>query len=103
MHVLYANQIFGAYPGGYDFKVFIAPFFLIGLELFLWFKMFRYAVHPARIFAGVVGLYILLMIVFVNAVVSDLYDRDINDFVLYLYAYTGFGHMAYALLGKEGS
>lgn len=102
LHILNANQIIGAYPGGYDFKVFIAPFFLIGLELFLWFKMFRYPTHPARIFAGVVGLYILLMIVFVNVVVSDMYDHNVNNFVLFIYTYTGFGHAAYALFGKEG-
>ena len=102
VHVLYANQIIGAYPAGYDFKVFIAPFFLIGLELFLWFKMFRYPAHPARMFAGVIGLYIWLMVIFVNLVVSDLYERDVNYIVLLIYGYAGLGHLAYAVFGKEG-
>ena len=101
LHILYASQIIGAYPGGYDFKVFVAPFFLIVMEIFLWFKMFRYCKHPARIFAGVVGLYIWLMVVLVNVIVTDLYDYEVNNYVLLLYAYAGFGHVAYALFGKE--
>lgn len=102
IHVLYANQIIGAYPAGYNFKVLLAPIPLIGVELFLWFKMFRFPTHPARMFAGVIGLYILLMVVFVNIVVEDLYDRDINNIVLLIYGYAGLGHIAYALFGKEG-
>ena len=102
IHVLHANQIINAYPSGYNFKVLLAPFFLIGVELFLWFKMFRYPTHPARMFAGVIGLYIWLMVVFVNIVVSGLYDRDINNIVLLIYGYAGLGHIAYALFGKEG-
>ena len=74
IHILFANQIIGAYPAGYNFKVLLAPFSLIGVELFLWFKMFRVPTHPARMFAGVIGLYILLMVVFVNIVVEGLYD-----------------------------
>ena len=58
MHHLYGNQIIGAYPAGNDFKVFVAPYFLMGLELFLCFKVFRYHAHPVRMFAGVVGLYL---------------------------------------------
>ena len=101
IYVLSAKQIIDSYPGGYGIKVFVGPFFLFGGELFLWLKMFRYSVHPSRIFAGLVGLYILLMIVFVNAVVADLYDRDVNIFLLILYSYAGLGHIAYALFGKE--
>ena len=40
MHHLYVNQIIGAYPAGNDFKVYAAPYFLMGLELFLCFKCF---------------------------------------------------------------
>lgn len=100
-HVLYANQIIGNYPGGYDFKVFIAPFFLLGLEYFLWLKMFRYPVHPARMFAALIGLYIFFMVIIVNAIVADLYDKDINNFVLVLYGYAALGHISFALFGRE--
>ncbi len=64
--------------------------------------MFRYPAHPARMFAGVIGLYIWLMVIFVNLVVSDLYDRNVNYIVLLIYGYAGLGHLAYAVFGKEG-
>lgn len=102
LHVLYAEQIIGGYPAGYNFKVLLGPFTLLGLELFLWFKMFRFPTHPARMFAGVMGLYILLMLVFVNILIKDLYVRDINNIELLMYGYVGLGHIAYALFGKEG-
>lgn len=101
LHVLGAEQIIGSYPAGYDYRLLIAPFFLLGFELFLWFKMFRYAAHPSRLFAGVVGAYILLMIVFVNLIVADMNDTEINGFVLFLYAYAGLGHLLYSVFGKE--
>lgn len=100
-HVLYAEQIIGSYAAGYDYRLLIAPFFLLGFELFLWFKMFRYAAHPSRLFAGVVGAYILLMIVFVNLVVADLNDDQVNGLILLLYAYAGTGHLFYAVFGRE--
>jgi len=100
-HLLHADQIIGAYPGGYDFKVFVAPFFLLGLELFLWFQMFRWQRHPARIFAGIVGGYIWLMVILVGLLVADVYDKDQNAWVLLIYGYAGIGHLAYAFLGKE--
>ena len=101
LHVLYANQVIGSYAAGYDYRVLVAPFFLFGLELFLWLKMFRYAVHPARMFAGVVGAYIMLMVVFVNVVVADMTGNDVSGVHLLLYAYAGMGHLVYALLGAE--
>ena len=101
LHILQAEQIIGSYAAGYDYRILIAPFFLLGFELFLWFKMFRYAAHPSRIFAGIIGAYILLMIVFVNLVVADMNDIEIESFMLLLYAYTGIGHFFYALFGRE--
>ena len=101
-HVLYANQVLGAYPAGYSMKVLIGPMFLLGVELYLWFKMFRYPIHPARMFAAVIGLYILLMVVVVNLAVADLYDRDINNTTLLIYGFAGLGPIMYALFGKQG-
>ena len=101
LHVLQAEQIIGSYPAGYDYRILIAPFFLLGFELFLWFKMFRYAAHPSRMFAGIIGAYILLMIVFVNLVVADMNDTEADGSLLLLYAYAGIGHLFYALFGRE--
>ena len=77
------------------------PFFLIAGELFLWFRMFRQARHPARIFAGLVGGYIFLMVVLVNALVAEIYDRTLPATQLWLYAFSGFGHCVYAFFGRE--
>lgn len=93
----------GAYSGGYDFKVFIAPFFLLFFEIFLWFKMFKWCAAPARIFAGLVGLYIFLMVILVNYIVADLYDHELQVVNIWLYAFAGLGHLAYAFFGKENS
>ena len=100
-HILISNEIMGKYPGGFDFKVFISPFLLLCAELFLWFKMFRYFSHPSRIFAGLIGGYVLLMTIFVNLVVSDLYNTEIPKLTLWLYFYVCFGHFVYAFFGKE--
>lgn len=101
VRIMTAENILGAYPGGYDLRVLLAPFLLLSAELFLRFRFFRRPRPPARIFAGFVGVYILLMIVFVNLVVSDLYDREASALRLWLYAYAGGGHLAFAFLGKE--
>ena len=103
VHIAHANQIIGAYPAGYDYKVLLAPFFLLGLELFLWLRMFRYAVHPARLFAGVVGAYVLFMVVVVNIIVADMNDTEMSGWLLFLYAYVAVGHLTYALFGDEFS
>ena len=100
VHVLDAAMIVGAYPAGYNIKVLIAPFFLTGMELLLWFGLFRHARRPALVFAAVVGTYILLMIVLVNWIVADLYNRDVNGVVLLIYGYAGLGHLVYAVLGR---
>ena len=101
VHVIQSQEILDAYPGGYDIKVLIAPFMLLVAELFLWFKLFRWPCHPARIFAGLLGLYIWLMVIIVNLLVADLYDRELPDLILWLYAYAGTGHLLFALFGRE--
>jgi hypothetical protein len=63
--------------------------------------MFRWSRHPSRIFAGIIGAYIWLMVIFVNVVVANLYDRDISIGMLWLYAYTGGGHLAYAFFWER--
>lgn len=95
------DQVIGAYPAGYDFKVFLGPFFLAGFELFLWFRMFIHEREPARIFAGIMGAYILLMIIFVNLIVADLYEREVPVLVVWLYVYAGVCHLAYAFFGRQ--
>lgn len=101
IHAMNARKIIDAYPGGYGVRVFIAPFFLIAGELFLWFRMFHPARHPARIFAGLVGGYIFLMVVLVNALVAEVYDRTLPTTLLWLYVFSGFGHFVYAFLGRD--
>ena len=105
IHVIKANSIINAYPSGYGFRVFIAPFFLLILQVFLWFKMFRWSHYPARIFAGIIGAYIWLMVIFVNLVIVDLYGSDYSYnqplTFLWLYAYAGIGYLAYAFFGRE--
>lgn len=100
-HVFQAEHLFDAYPGGYASRVFIAPFFLFFLALFLWFRMFRWQQRPARIFAGLIGGYIWIMVIFVNLVVADLYDREFSAALAWLYACSGSGHLLYAFFGKE--
>lgn len=89
------------YPGGFDFKVFIGPFFLLCIELFLWFKMFRHLSHPSRMIAGLIGCYIIFMMVFVNLIISDLYDTQSSKSLIWLYLYASFGHFVYAFFGEE--
>ncbi len=101
IHVNNAGEILTSYPGGYAMKVFIAPFFLLGFELFLWFRMFRPARHPARIFAGLIGGYIFLMVVLVNGLIAEVYDRTLPATLLWLYAISGTGHLYYAFFGRE--
>ena len=103
IHANNAGEILTSYPGGYAMRVFIAPFFLLGFELFLWFKMFRRSRPPARIFAGIMGAYILLMIVLVNALIAEVYESDLPAKLLWLYAFSGIGHFVYAFFGRERS
>jgi hypothetical protein len=100
-HVMEADSIMGAYPGGYGARVFIAPLFLLLFELFLWFRLFRWSRHPARLFAGIIGAYIWLMVIFVNLVTADLYGRELSPALWWLYAYAGAGHVLFALFGRE--
>ena len=101
VHAIHSQEILDAYPGGYDIKVLIAPFVLFCAEIFLWFKMFRWPSHPARIFAGLIGLYIWLMIILVNVLTADLYDRELPSYFLWLYVYAGTGHLLFAIVGRE--
>ena len=100
-HVVNADGIVSAYPGGYGFRVFVAPFMLLGFQLFFWFRYYQRARPPARILAGLIGGYILLMIVLVNALVAEVYDRSLPETVLWLYACTSIGHLAFALFGRD--
>lgn len=95
-----ATRIVDGYPGGYGIKVLLAPFILLGFELTLWLKLFRYNAHPARLFSGLMGINILI-IIFINLIVADLYDRNINYIELLILCYSSLGHLAYALFGKE--
>ena len=99
--VVNADGIQSAYPGGYGFRVFVAPFMLLGFQLFFWFRYYRRARPPARILAGLIGGHILLMIVLINALVAEVYDRSLPETMLWLYACTGIGHLAFALFGRE--
>ncbi|UCH49746.1 MAG: hypothetical protein JSU95_08295 [Betaproteobacteria bacterium] len=101
IHAINARKIVDAYPGGYGIRIFIAPFFLLAAALFLWFKMFRPMRHPARIFAGLVGGYIFLMVLLVNVLVAEVYDRTLPATLLWLYSYSGVGHLVYAFFGRE--
>jgi len=101
VHVIAAGDIASAYPGGYGIRVLIAPFALFALELFLWAWIFRHPRPPARLFAGLIGAYVLVMHVVVGLLVTDLYHRNINDLVLLGYLYAGMGHVSYALFGKQ--
>jgi len=101
VHMMQADDILDAYPGGYGIRVLIAPLFLLVAELFLWFKLFRRARAPARIFAGIVGVYILLMIVLANGLAAELYGSTLSAMLLWLYAYSSIGHLAYAYFGHE--
>ena len=101
LNILHSKEIANFYPAGYDFKIFLAPTLLLVGELFLWFTMFRYQKYPAKIFAGFIGTYILLMIVLVNMLTGNLAENGINTLRLWMYLYTGFGHLIYALFGRE--
>ena len=103
IHIERAGDILAGYPGGYAVRVLIAPFFLLGFELFLWFWTFQRARPPARIFAGIVGAYILLMIVLVNALAAEVYDRAVPVAMLGLHTLVGIGHLAFAFFGRERS
>ncbi len=103
IHISRAGDILAGYPGGYAMRVLIAPFLLLGFELFLWFWTFRRARPPARIFAGIVGAYILLMIVLVNALVAEVYGRTVPGAILGLYTLVGIGHLAFAFIGRQRS
>lgn len=100
-HIRTADQIISAYPGGFDMKILIAPFVLLIAELFLWFRFFRWQRHPAKLFAGIIGAYIWLMIIVVNSINADLYERDMPILLFCLYAYTGAGHLTYAFFGRD--
>lgn len=103
VHVIAARDIASAYPGGYGIRVLLAPFVLFVLELFLWATLFRHSRSPARLFAGLVGGYVLLMNVVVSVVVMNLYHRDVNDLVLLGYLYAGIGHVSYAVFGRDSA
>ena len=101
IHAMNAGKIVDAYPGGYGIRMFVAPFSLLAGELFLWFRMFRPARHPARMFAGLVGSYIFLMVILVNGLIAEVYDRALPATLLWLYALSGCGHLAYAFFGRD--
>lgn len=102
IHLMNVDGIMDAYPGGYRFRVFIAPFMLLGFELFFWFRFYRHSRPPSRIFAGMMGGYILLMIVLVNTLVAEVYDRALPATMLWLYTIAGIGHLVFAFFGREG-
>jgi len=103
VHVLIAPDIASAYPGRYGVRVLIAPFVLFVLELFLWARVFRHPRPPARLSAGLMGAYVLLINVFASVLVTDLYHHNINDLILLGYLYAGIGHLSYALFGREST
>jgi membrane protease YdiL (CAAX protease family) len=101
LHLGAADEIVGAYPGGYDLRVLLGPLVLLLAELFLWYRFFRFRKRPARAFAGIVGAYVLLMVIAVNLITADLYGREVPVTFLWLYLYAGAGHLAYALFGAD--
>ena len=101
IHILGNNNILNSYPGGYGINVFIGPFLLITGEILLWFKIFRYFMHLSRMFAGFIGLYILIKILFVNIIVADIYNYSNSYIELITYGYAAVAHLAYSFFGKE--
>ena len=101
VHVILAGDIAAAYPWGYGVRVLVAPFLLFSIELFLWARMFRHPRPPARLLAGLVGAYVLLVNVLVAVLITDLYHRNVNDLILLGYLYAGMGHLSFALFGRD--
>jgi hypothetical protein len=87
-----------AFFSGRSFSLGLSCF---SVSLFLWFRLFRHEHEPARVFAGIMGAYILLMIIFVNLIVANLNEREIPVVVVWLYVYAGMGHLAYAFFGRQ--
>jgi len=85
------------YYAGYHSRVLLAPYMVGGLELFFWFRFFRHEDDGARVFAGLVGLFVfvLLLVMALNWRVTGPWHPLAVAALLYIAA----AHVAYALFG----
>jgi hypothetical protein len=82
---------------GYHTRVLLAPYIIGGAELFFWFRFFRHEDDGARVFAGLVGFYVLaqLLIMALNWNVTGPW----HPLTVVALAFIAGAHVAYALFG----
>ncbi|MGB5833104.1 MAG: hypothetical protein WBG92_14070 [Thiohalocapsa sp.] len=99
-HIAMADQILSD-EGPFGLRTLLWPFVVLGLELILWLRWLRPRRAPGRLFAGLMGAYLLLGVVLVNLVFADMHDHDISAGLLWLYGLIGTAHLWYAIAGSE--
>lgn len=95
-----AHEIFQTHLPGYSARILLGPLVIFSGELMLWFGLFRDENPGARIMAGFVGLYALILL-FVMNISADLWQIAYPVYLHWLYLYAALGHLAYAFLGRE--
>ncbi len=85
------------YYAGYHTRALMAPYVVGALQLFFWFRFFRHEEDGARIFAGMMGVFVLvqLLLMALNWSVSGPW----HPLVVAALCYIAGAHLAYALFG----
>jgi len=85
------------YYAGYHARVLLAPYIVGGLQLFFWFRFFRHEDDGARVFAGMVGFFLLalLLVMALNWRVTGPW----HPLVVAALVYIAGAHLAYAIFG----
>jgi hypothetical protein len=82
---------------GYHTRVLLAPYIIGGVELFFWFRFFRHEDDGARVFAGLVGFFVLaqLLVMTLNWSVTGPW----HPLTMAALVYIACAHLAFALFG----
>lgn len=82
-------------------RVYMGPLVIGGMELLFWFRFFADQRHGARLFAAMMGFFMLILVLV--AALTGPAQGSIGDHYFWVYAIVGVIHLAYSVGGKERS
>ena len=101
LNLLQFNEIDQAY-GPFTGKVVMGAFVVGFVEYLNWHNFFNGLRDGSRIFAGFIGIFIVLFGLLVPSIISDLYDKPLNENIWYFFLYIGLSHLLFAFFSKQG-
>ena len=87
--------------GPFSVRVSLWPIAWGIVEGMFWIRPFRHREDGARLIAGILGVLLLLLGVFVPIIVADLYAFPISRFEVLFLLYIAVSHVLFAFLGAE--